>query len=235
MPALDIPGFLLWYFAFLFSITVHEAAHAWAAYRGGDPTAYRGGQVSLNPVPHMRREPLGTILVPLFTFFRDGWMMGWASAPYDPLWARRHPRRAALMSAAGPAGNLLVAAAVFLVLKALLLAGIVGVPQGFGFSRLVDPASEGAPLWAYGACQLASILMNLNVVFFCFNLLPLPPLDGYGIVSGLFRQQLHVVFRLLEENPFLSLGGLVLAWFVFPSLFFPVWVGVLRLLYAGAL
>ena len=54
-----------WYVAFLFSLTLHEAAHALAAYKLGDPTAYHGGQVTLNPLPHMQREPFGTILVPL--------------------------------------------------------------------------------------------------------------------------------------------------------------------------
>jgi Zn-dependent protease len=233
VPTFDIPGFLLWYFAFLFSITLHEAAHAWAAYRGGDPTAYLGGQVSLNPLPHIRREPLGTVLVPIFTFFRDGWMMGWASAPYNPLWARRHPRQAGLMAAAGPASNLLIVVAVFAALKALLLMGLVEAPNTFGFSRIVEPAGEGAPVWAFGACRLASILLNLNLVFFCFNLLPVPPLDGYGIVAGLAGGRLGNVFRFLEGNPALSLLGLLLAWLVFPRLFFPVSIFVLRLLYAG--
>ena len=100
---------LLWYVAFLFSTTVHEAAHAWAALRLGDPTAYLGGQVTLNPIPHIRREPIGTVLFPIVTFLVGGWMMGWASVPYDPVWAERYPRRAAWMALAGPAANLLIA------------------------------------------------------------------------------------------------------------------------------
>src|SRR6185369_342258 len=77
------------------------------AWRGGDPTAYEAGQVSLSPWPHIRREPWGTVLVPLLTFFTyagtgSAWMMGWASAPFDPLWEHRHPRRAAAMALAGP-------------------------------------------------------------------------------------------------------------------------------------
>ena len=89
---------VVWLIVFVVSITAHEAAHAWAAWLGGDPTAYRGGQVTLNPIPHMRREPFGTILFPLLSFLwlTPGWMMGWASAPYDPFWEDRHPRRAAL-------------------------------------------------------------------------------------------------------------------------------------------
>src|SRR5689334_25113478 len=114
---------LLWFVAFLFSTTVHEAMHALVAYRGGDATAYRGGQVSLSPLPHIRREPIGMLVVPLLTSLTQGWAMGWASAPYDPYWAERHPRRAALMAAAGPAGNLLVAAAALTLIKIGLMSG----------------------------------------------------------------------------------------------------------------
>ena len=87
---------LTWFVVFLFSTTLHEAGHAWAAYKLGDRTAYEGGQVSLNPLPHIQREPVGMILVPLFTFVSMHWMMGWASAPYDPVWAHRYPKRAAV-------------------------------------------------------------------------------------------------------------------------------------------
>src|SRR4029079_6609186 len=99
---------LLWFVVFLFSTTLHHAGHAFAAYRLGDPTAYHGGQVSLSPFPHMQREPFGMVLVPIISFLlsRGTWMMGWAGAPYDPLWAHRHPRRAALMALAGPLANL---------------------------------------------------------------------------------------------------------------------------------
>ena len=99
-----------WYLIFLFSLVAHEAAHAFTAWRLGDPTARKGGQVTLNPLPHIRREPIGTVAVPLVSYLIGGWMIGWASAPYDPEWARRNPRRAALMSFAGPAANLLLGA-----------------------------------------------------------------------------------------------------------------------------
>ena len=101
-------GFL-WFLAFLFSTTVHEAMHALAALKGGDPTAYHGGQVSLSPIPHIRREPIGMLVVPLLTALTQGWAIGWASTPYDTRWAAQYPKRAALMAAAGPAGNLSIA------------------------------------------------------------------------------------------------------------------------------
>jgi Zn-dependent protease len=82
-PDLLVTGFI-WYVAFLFSTTCHEASHALVAKLGGDDTAALGGQVSLNPIPHIRREPFGMVLIPLLAFFMSGSMIGWASAPYDP-------------------------------------------------------------------------------------------------------------------------------------------------------
>src|SRR6059036_34665 len=134
---------LLWFIAFLFSTTVHEAMHAFVAYRGGDPTAYRGGQVSLSPLPHIRREPIGMLIVPLLTTLTNGWAVGWASTPYDPLWAARHPRRAAAMAAAGPAGNLVIALLAFATIKAALAAGIFVSPEHASFNHLVEAARGG--------------------------------------------------------------------------------------------
>ena len=85
---------VVFYLVFLFSTVLHEAAHAWTALRGGDPTAYHGGQVSLDPRPHIRREPFGMIMLPLISLAASGWIFGYASAPYDPRWAEQHPRRA---------------------------------------------------------------------------------------------------------------------------------------------
>ena len=82
-----------WYAVFLIAITCHEAAHAWAAKLLGDPTAYYAGQVTLNPGPHIAREPIGTIAMPLISYLWSGFMLGWASAPYDPYWGTQYPRR----------------------------------------------------------------------------------------------------------------------------------------------
>src|ERR687897_3355216 len=108
MGGVDLLTAFIWFASFLFSTTVHEAMHAWAAYRGGDPTAYHGGQVSLSPVPHVAREPIGMLVLPLITSFTQGWAIGWASAPYDPHWAARYPKRASVMAGAARVGKLLM-------------------------------------------------------------------------------------------------------------------------------
>jgi len=98
----------IWYVAFLFSLTCHEAAHALVAKLAGDRTAYEAGQGTLNPIPHMRREPIGMIVAPLVTYFANGFMLGWASAPYDPRWQQRYPKRAGWMALAGPGANFIL-------------------------------------------------------------------------------------------------------------------------------
>ena len=80
----------LQYVVFLLSTTFHEASHAFIAKLGGDPTAFHGGQVTLNPIPHIRREPFGMLVVPLLGILTGGGIIGWASAPYDPMWQLRY-------------------------------------------------------------------------------------------------------------------------------------------------
>src|SRR2546426_6750179 len=117
-----------------------------AAVRGGDRTAYLGGQFSLWPIPHLRREPIGMLGVPLLTAFTNGWAVGWASTPYDPVWAARYPRRAALMAAAGPSGNLLIAVLALVCLRAGLAArGFVPPPPGSLHHPVQAPGGAPGP------------------------------------------------------------------------------------------
>ena len=189
---------LTWFVVFIFSTTLHEAGHAFAAWKLGDSTAYEGGQVSLNPIPHIRREPVGMVLVPILSFALNGWMMGWASAPYDPAWAHRYPKRAAVMAAAGPAANLLLAVIAGLLIKT-------------GLAALIP-----------GAFMPIGILFMLNLLLFVFNLLPVPPLDGSTILPMFMSDNAARRYRELLHQPMISLLGLLLAWKVFPYLFAPI-------------
>src|SRR5215212_946609 len=129
MNADDFALGVLWYVVFLLSTTCHEAAHALISHRGGDPTAAHGGQVSLNPLPHIRREPFGMVLFPWLSFFAGGWMMGWASAPYDPRWAYQYPRRSGAMALAGPAANFALALLAGVLIRIGMAAGFFRLPE----------------------------------------------------------------------------------------------------------
>ena len=235
MDALPNVGeFVVWFVVFLLTLTVHEACHGLVAWIGGDSTAYHGGQVTLNPVPHIRREPIGTIVVPILTFITSGWMMGWASTPYDPEWGRRFPRRLAAMSAAGPGGNLLIAFLSFVALKALLATGAVVPPRKIDFHHLVEPRG-GTPEESllYPLTFLLSVALSLNVLLFLFNLLPLPPLDGCGILQGLMPGTFGNLIDGLRRNPMMSLVGLLIAWQLLDFLYQPAVEILYRLLHPG--
>lgn len=222
-------GFL-WFLAFLFSTTVHEAMHAWAALRGGDPTAYHGGQVSLSPVPHIKREPIGMLVLPLLTALTQGWAIGWASAPYDPYWAARYPKRAAVMAAAGPIGNLILAGLAFFLLRFGLSSGWFVAPSRVSFDSLVQATSTGLPEFA-GA--LLSIFLMLNVILFAFNLLPLPPLDGSAVLGLVLNERDAVRLQAFTSQPWIQLVGLAIAWKFFPVIVSPLFATVLMLLHPG--
>lgn len=222
-----------WYLAFVFSTVLHEAAHAYTSWRLGDSTAYEGGQVSLDPMPHIRREPFGMVLVPLLSFFllyRQQFMIGWASAPFNPRWAHQHPRRSALMALAGPVANLLLVLVSGGILRLGLELDWFQLPDVGRFTELAA-AREGSIL--SGVAMLLSILFFLNLILFSFNLIPIPPLDGSGIVPlflGRAAGQRYLEF-VWQSN--FSLFGIVIAWFVFPRVFGPIADVAVQLLYAG--
>jgi Zn-dependent protease len=227
-PSLD--G-LLWYAVFLFSTSFHEAAHAWLAQRGGDPTAYLGGQLSLDPRPHIRREPFGMVVLPLFTAVASGWPIGYASTPYDPRWAAEHPRRAAWMALAGPTANLLLVAAAAAAIWAGILAGVFAVPASASGAHLVEPLRPGL---VTGAATLLSAVFTLNLILCLFNLLPLPPLDGSGALPLVLPAGLALRYQAMMRHPLLAIGGILLAWELFGALFRGAFRLALGLLYPGA-
>jgi len=218
----------LWFVAFLLSLTCHEAAHALVAKWGGDRTAEDAGQVTLHPWPHMRREPLGTIVFPLVTYFLNGggWMIGWASAPFDPLWASRHHRRAAWMAAAGPGANFALVFVAGVIIELGLLGGWLA-PGGYSTTELV----VGSGGVANAATSFLSVVFTLNLILGTFNLLPVPPLDGHAVI-GLFMDPTTArKWSELAREPMFALLGLLLAWKVFGWVFRPIFAFTVQLLF----
>src|SRR2546429_148689 len=200
-------GFNL-YVAFLFSTTCHEAAHALAAKIGGDDTAFAGGQVSLNPVPHIQREPWGMVGIPILSLIMTGNLFGWASAPYDPMWGRRHPRRAAWMALAGPVTN-----------YALMVIAAVALRLGWSHGWLHEDPSTGNPDFP---SSVLGAFFSLNLLLGTFNLLPVPPLDGSTAIMlfmGETRSQRYLDW--LRGNSY-AMVGLLLGIFAFRYIYGPI-------------
>ena len=178
----------------LFSLTVHEMAHAWTADRLGDPTARLLGRVSLNPIVHA--DLIGTVVFPLVSMISGATLIGWAKPVPVNLRYLRHPRRDyMLVAAAGPASNLILA-----VFAAIVLAVVPISPQTLGESNVSVPIAA-----------LLSRLIQLNVLLAVFNMIPIPPLDGGNVLAGLLPPNLAGLFNQLRPYGFVLIYALVLS------------------------
>ena len=171
----------------LFSLTIHEMAHAVTADWYGDPTARRLGRISLNPLVHL--DPVGSLLLPLMAFYFGGFIFGWAKpVPVNPANLKNHRRDFLVIAAAGPASN------IALAIGASALLGFV--PGGLG-------AAEGIPAVL---ATLGLFMVRFNVMLAVFNMLPIPPLDGGTVLAGLLPETLAAGYdRLIRPYGFLIL------------------------------
>jgi len=222
---------IIWYVALLVAVTCHEAAHAFAAWKLGDPTAYHGGQVTLDPLPHIRREPFGTVIMPIVSFIFMGWMVGWASTPYDPYWAQNNRRRAALMGLAGPTANLVLVVVAGLAVRLGMLLGYFKMPGAVTFTEVTIATSQGL---LASLATVVSVFFSLNLILFVFNLIPLPPLDGSSVLTLFLSDRLAERYEQMVRRPGLRIFGLILAWNVVGIVLGPVHVLAVRVLYPGA-
>lgn len=161
----------------LFAITLHEAAHAYAAKKYGDATAYMMGRMSLNPLKHI--DPIGTVLIPLLALSLGGFLFGWAKPVPVNFANLNNPKKDMVwVAAAGPAANLVMA---------------------FGWALLYNVAAmnpEG--YFSVPLALMSTAGIQINVVLMVLNLLPIPPLDGGRIAVGLLPRDLAYPLARLE-------------------------------------
>jgi len=191
---IDLPWTLLVLATLVVSITFHEFMHAWSANEMGDPTAKRMGRLSLNPIVHF--DPLGALMIVFMTI--AGWGIGWGKpVPVNPQNLRSNARVSmGLTSVAGPFSN-------------LVLATVAAVPL-----RLVGTSMPNL------LAQFLLAMVFVNVGLALFNLIPLPPLDGFGVVQGVVATQRgrwahdlnNTLDRLAPFGPMLLLGLLSVGW-----------------------
>ena len=167
----------------VFSVIIHEVAHGYVAYRLGDPTARDAKRLTLNPLPHI--DLMGSILLPLFlVIIKSPVLLGWAKpVPFNPRYFRDVKKGVMLVGLAGPASNLILAAAAGLILRILPFEGIIG--------------------------YLLAQLCVVNVILALFNLIPIPPLDGSRVVIGFLPSPMITGYLKLEPYGFLIIFGLL--------------------------
>jgi Zn-dependent protease len=187
---MNIPQIVISLFVLLFAISIHEAAHGWAANKMGDPTAYSLGRVSLNPLVHI--DPLGTIILPAMMIIMGAPPFGWAKpVPVNPLNLRNPRKDNLIISAAGPLSNISVAILAFIGLQIMKAANPMIIYQGTGVSSLMT-----------GLFLILYYFVLINVILAVFNMIPIPPLDGGGIVMGFLSPEAAEKYERIQPYGF---------------------------------
>lgn len=175
---------------FLFAISVHESAHAWMAFRRGDPTAYMLGRITLNPVKHI--DPFGTIILPLLAILTHFPVIGWAKpTPVNTRNFKHLVRDDIMTSVAGPVSNFLVAVASVIVLAIIAVSSVEGriIVRNMAFGHISETSSVLMPI-----ALLLYEAMQINVLLGVFNLIPVPPLDGSHVLRHFLSDSLRRVY-----------------------------------------
>jgi Zn-dependent protease len=210
---IDIATVAIQFVVLLFSLSIHEASHAWMADRMGDYTARYLGRVTLNPIPHI--DPIGTILFPLLMFFTSIPIIGWAKpVPINPAHLRNPRKDNIYISLSGPAANLLAGFSAFAVLLVLRIADPNLMLALFSRAPGNDTILTPVVLILY-------YLFFINIALALFNCIPIPPLDGHWVLYGVLSDDAAAALERIGRYGFLILYALMFMG-VFRYLFIPI-------------
>ncbi|MFH2107843.1 MAG: site-2 protease family protein [Chrysiogenia bacterium] len=204
----DIFRIVIQFAAVLFAISIHESAHAWAADKFGDPTARLQGRVTLNPIAHI--DLIGTIIFPILLAVVGAPVFGWAKpVMVNPYNLRNRRRDGMFISAAGPAANILVSLGIIFLMLA--------------FSTTILNTTSPTLLLLI---KIAAYLLMINIFLAVFNLIPIPPLDGSGILEGLLKGEALIWYEKIKPY-----GFFILLLIIYTHIFDKIANGIFYLLF----
>jgi len=229
--SLEVVLVLMQVVVLMLAFCVHECAHAWTAWRLGDPTAKLMGRITLNPIKHL--DPFGSVIFPLIGLFYGGMLFGWAKP--TPVTARNfknYRRDDIIVSLAGPASNLLMAV-VALILLLVMKHAVAGGGMAIEAARLIAHHVRGIPIDSLPSLFPVALFLYyvilLNLLLFVFNLIPVPPLDGSHILRH------FLPYNALQMYDRIGMFGMIFIMLIGGSLIFRVFLYPLQSTFDGIL
>ena len=222
---LQIGNLIIWFIVLLFSLSFHEAAHAWTSERFGDDTGRLQGRITLNPIAHI--DLIGTIVFPLLSATVGIPLLGWAKpVQTNPLLWRDKTKANIMVSAAGPISNFILATIAFVIVKALMMGGVLYLNGGY---YTLVKAADGQPAFMAPLAVFLSVMLLLNVLLGVFNFIPVPPLDGSHVLEEILPSGMAEAYYQIRPFGFILLYLLMFLG-VFNAILQPVYSAVLYLL-----
>lgn len=196
---MSVGDIILFFVIFLFSLSVHESAHAWTSERFGDDLGRSLGRITLNPIAHI--DPFGTILFPLVGLLSGGFMFGWAKpVPVNPLnWTEKNKANF-WVSAAGPISNVFLAIIFFILYKLAIVTNLFEMGNASGPYAIWEPIET-----------LLGRGIQLNIVLAIFNLVPIPPLDGSGVLESILPDDARSGYEQIKPYGWILLIALLVS------------------------
>ena len=225
---IDIGFVIIWFVVFLFSLSFHEASHAWTSEKFGDDTGRYQGRITLNPLPHI--DPIGTIVFPLIMMFYSVPLLGWAKpVQTNPLLWRDKTKANISVSAAGPISNFILMTVAFITMKVLIEVGVLTFNPAMRNIYEVFGPSTGQPAFVKPLATFLGVMLMLNLALGVFNLIPIPPLDGSHVLEELLPPDMARAYEQIRPYGFLLLMALLYLG-ALNYIFDPISIFILRLL-----
>jgi Zn-dependent protease len=214
LQKIQVGNLIIWFIVLLFSLSFHEAAHAWTSEKFGDDTGRLQGRITLNPMAHI--DPIGTVLFPIIGFISNFPLLGFAKPVMtNPLLWRDKTKANIAVSAAGPISNFILAAVAFIIIKVLIHSLVLFPVGGDRMFTMVVPVSAlirnyAQPAFVEPLAKFLSTMLMLNVSLGVFNLIPVPPLDGSHVLESMLPAQAAEAYAQIRPFGMIILYGLLL-------------------------
>lgn len=213
----SVAEILAWYVVFVFSITLHEAVHAFIAEKSGVANQYTGGSISFDPLFHIKREPIGMLVFPLISIIWVGWPFGYSKISYSPIVAIKNKKKSLLISISGPLFHFIVIVIAAFLIRYCILLEVFDKPLAIFSHHIIISTARNDMVFVFA--KLLSMIFTTNLLLLFYNITPIPPMDASSVVNLFLKEKGALIYQSIVEHPSFGIVGLFVVIYFFRNLF----------------